>query len=125
MDMEKKKHISRKEILKQYKKKTPMQEVFTRFMRNKLAVLGLIIFAIILLTAIFANQIADYEGVALKMNIKSRLQGPSAEHWFGTDKAGRDVFARVIHGARTSLWIGFASTAMALLGGGILGAIAG
>ena len=96
METEKKTHVSRREILKQYKKKTPMQEVLSRFMHNRLAVLGLIIFTIILLLAIFADQIADYQGVALKMNIRSRLQGPSAEHWFGTDEAGRDVFARVI-----------------------------
>ncbi|MBR0356343.1 MAG: ABC transporter permease [Clostridia bacterium] len=125
METEKKTHVSRREILKQYKKKTPMQEVLSRFMHNRLAVLGLIIFTIILLLAIFADQIADYQNVALKMNIRSRLQGPSAEHWFGTDEAGRDVFARVIHGSRTSLWIGFAATFMALLGGGTLGAIAG
>ena len=125
MENTKKEIISRKDILKQYKKKTPMQEVLIRFMRNRLAVLGLIIFAVILLLAIFADQIAGYEEVALKMNISNRLMAPCAEHWFGTDEAGRDVFARIIHGARTSLWIGFAATAMALIGGGILGAIAG
>jgi peptide/nickel transport system permease protein len=117
--------ISRKTILKQYKKKTPMQEVLIRFIRNRLAVLGLIIFAAILLLAIFADQIAGYKEVALQMNISQRLLGPSAEHWFGTDEAGRDVFARIIHGARTSLWIGFAATTLSLVGGGTLGAIAG
>ena len=117
--------ISRKTILKQYKKKTPMQEVLIRFIRNRLAVLGLIIFAAILLLAIFADLIAGYKEVALQMNISQRLLGPSAEHWFGTDEAGRDVFARIIHGARTSLWIGFAATTLSLVGGGTLGAIAG
>lgn len=125
MGTKEEKVISRKEILKQYQKKTPMQEVMTRFMHNRLAVIGLVIFAIILLLAIFADQIADYEDVALKMDIQSRLMAPCAEHWFGTDEAGRDVFARIIHGSRTSLWIGFAATSLALLGGGILGAIAG
>ena len=125
MAVENKEHISRKTILKQYRKRTPTQEVMIRFMRNRLAVVGLVIFIIILLLAIFAEQIASYEDVALKMDIRNRLQGPSAEHLFGTDEAGRDVFARVIHGGRTSLWIGFASTFAALLGGGFLGAIAG
>jgi len=125
MAVENKEHISRKTILKQYRKRTPTQEVMIRFMRNRLAVLGLIIFIIILLLALFADQIASYEDVALKMDIRNRLQGPSAEHLFGTDEAGRDVFARIIHGGRTSLWIGFAATFTALLGGGFLGAIAG
>ena len=50
---------------------------------------------------------------------------PSAQHWLGTDEAGRDIFARIIHGARNSLWIGFVATAFSLLVGGALGAIAG
>lgn len=117
--------VTRNDILRKFKKKTPMQEIMIRFFRNRLAVVGLIIFAVILLCAIFADQIADYQDVALKMNIVERLQGPSAKHWLGTDEAGRDVFARIIHGARTSLWIGFVATAFSLLLGGTLGAIAG
>lgn len=117
--------VTRNDILKKFKKKTPMQEIAARFLRNRLAILGLVIFAAILLCAIFANQIADYETVALQLNVPERLQGPSAQHWLGTDEAGRDVFARIIHGARTSLWIGFLATAFSLLIGGALGAIAG
>ncbi|GAB3486275.1 dipeptide/oligopeptide/nickel ABC transporter permease/ATP-binding protein [Nocardiopsis coralliicola] len=52
------------------------------------------------------------------------MQPPGAEHWFGTDRVGRDVFARVVHGARYSLLIGLGATALALLIGGILGGIA-
>ncbi len=117
--------LARAALLKQYKKKTPTQEIVARFMTNKLAIVGLIIFSAIVLCAIFADQIASYDDVALKMNIPERLQTPSAEHWFGTDEAGRDIFARVIHGARTSLWIGFVATAFSLFTGGALGAIAG
>lgn len=117
--------ITRNDILKKFKKKTPMQEIMVRFFRNRLAVVGLIIFGAILFCAIFADQIASYEGAALQMNIPERLQGPSAAHWLGTDEAGRDIFARVIHGARTSLWIGFAATAFSLIVGAILGAVAG
>lgn len=123
--MESNERITRKEILKKFKKKTPLQEIVYRFMQNRMAVVGLIIFTIILLCAIFADQIASYEGAALQMNIAERLQGPSARHWLGTDEAGRDIFARIIHGARNSLWIGFVATAFSLLVGGALGAIAG
>ena len=123
--MESNERITRKEILKKFKKKTPLQEIVYRFMQNLMAVVGLIIFTIILLCAIFADQIASYEGAALQMNIAERLQGPSAKHWLGTDEAGRDIFARIIHGARNSLWIGFVATAFSLLVGGALGAIAG
>ena len=54
-----------------------------------------------------------------------RLQGPSAEHWFGTDNLGRDVFARVVHGSRYSLWIGVSTSVLSLIIGGLLGAAAG
>ena len=117
--------LTRNAILKQFKKKTPMQEIMIRFVRNRMAVVGIIIFAIILFFAIFADFICDYDTMVVKLNVAERLQGPSAAHWLGTDKSGRDVFARVIHGARTSLWIGFVATALSLLIGGILGAIAG
>ena len=123
--MESNERITRKEILKRFKKKTPLQEIVYRFMQNRMAVVGLVIFLAILLCAIFADQIASYEGAALQMNVAERLQAPSAQHWLGTDEAGRDIFARIIHGARNSLWIGFVATAFSLLVGGALGAIAG
>lgn len=117
--------MSRKEILKAYKKKTPFQEFSTRFLRNRLAVVGLVIFFVVLLGAVFADQIVSYENSALKMNISERLQGISAAHWFGTDEKGRDIFARIIHGARTSLLIGFTATAFSLIVGAILGSVSG
>ena len=123
--MESNERITRKEILQRFKKKTPLQEILYRFMQNRMAVVGLVIFLAILLCAIFADQIASYEGAALQMNVAERLQAPSAQHWLGTDEAGRDIFARIIHGARNSLWIGFVATAFSLLVGGALGAIAG
>lgn len=74
--------------------------------------------------AIFADFIADYELQALGQNASIRLMGPSLEHWFGTDSMGRDLFARVVHGARYSLIFGLVCTLLALLGGSTFGATA-
>lgn len=63
------------------------------------------------------------ESDAYKQNAKIRLQGPSAEHWFGTDVYGRDVFTRVMFGARVSISIGVAASILSLLTGGTIGAI--
>lgn len=117
--------ITRKSILKSFKKKTPAQEIVARFFKNRMAIVGLIIFAIILFGAIFADFIVGGKEYALKMNVKDRLQAPNAAHPFGTDEAGRDLFARILYGARVSLSIGLAATTFSLLLGGIFGAIAG
>lgn len=98
-----------------------MKQFWHRFKKDTPAVIGLIVISIFALLALFANQIADYDDVALAQNPQNRLQPPSAEHWFGTDAFGRDVFARVIHGARISLTIGLASTFTSLLIGGFIG----
>ena len=95
------------------------------FCQNRLAVVGLIIFSILLLLAIFADVIADYDTKVILIDPINRLQSPSMEHIFGTDELGRDVFARVIHGARISLRIGFLAITLSAVVGSTLGAIAG
>ena len=118
-------HVTRASILKKYKKKTPMQEIMARFFRNRLAIIGLVLFSIVLIFACLSEVLRPYDLYAVKMNIKDRLQHPNATYWFGTDEAGRDVFARIIHGARISLTIAFVSTAFAVITGGIIGAVSG
>ncbi|MFR1802983.1 MAG: ABC transporter permease [Faecalispora jeddahensis] len=113
-----------KEQLKK-RKRSQMTEIWRRMRRNRLAMFGLVIVSILIIVAIFANQIADYNTVAIKQNVVERLQGPSAEHWAGTDEFGRDIFARLVHGARISLLVGVVAVCIALVTGGILGAIAG
>lgn len=76
---------------------------FRRFIRNRLAVAGLVILLLLVLGALFAPLITEYDperGV-----LSESRQAPSSEHWFGTDQIGRDIFARVLYGARVSLGI--------------------
>ncbi len=75
--------------------------------------------------SIFADFIFDYETVVIKQNTAIRLQGPSADHWLGTDEFGRDILARMVHGSRVSLAVGVVAVSIALVIGGSLGATAG
>jgi len=108
-----------------YKKKSQLADVWKRFKRNKMAMVGLAVLIIMIFAAIFANVIADFETQVIRQDIPNRLQSPSAEHWFGTDEFGRDIFARIVHGTRVSLQVGVISVGIALIIGGFLGAIAG
>lgn len=72
-------------------------------LRNPLAVVGTLIIALLILTAIFADTIAP--GGPGGQFLDRRLLAPSADHWFGTDQLGRDIFARVVHGAQITLQI--------------------
>jgi peptide/nickel transport system permease protein len=125
MDETVKKYTTRREFFKQYKKKSRLQETWNRFLRNKLAVIGLFIIVFIMLAAVAAPLIANYDTDAIRINVPDRLQSPSAKHIFGTDEVGRDIMARIVHGARISLVVGCAAIAVALFIGGALGAIAG
>ncbi len=99
-------------------------EYWRRYKKNKAAMLGLVIFAMLVLVIIFADVIVPYEK-AIDQDYTQRFLTPCAEHWFGTDHFGRDVFARVIHGSRYSLIIGVATNILSLVLGGLLGAAAG
>lgn len=107
------------------KKRSMALEIWRRLRKNKMAMLGLVILVMLALTAIFADVIADYDTKVIAQDIKNRLQGPSMEHWCGTDEFGRDIFARLVHGSRVSLVVGLISVSISLLMGGAFGAIAG
>ncbi len=107
------------------KKRSMAVEVWQRLARNKMAMLGLAILIVLALCAIFADVIADYDTKVVAQHIPERLQAPSAEHWFGTDEFGRDIFARMVHGSRVSLVVGLISVSVSLIAGGTLGAFAG
>ena len=107
------------------KKRSMALEIWRRLKKNKMAMLGLTILVMLALTAIFADVIADYDTKVIAQDIPNRLQGPSMEHWCGTDEFGRDIFARLVHGSRVSRVVGLISVSISLFIGGALGAIAG
>ena len=107
------------------KKKSQFVEVWKRLCRNKTAVLGLVILALLTLMAILSPILIDYETQVIKTNYSEALQAPSANHWFGTDEMGRDILLRVMYGSTVSLSIGVVTVAVSLTVGLILGAAAG
>ena len=107
------------------KKKTLMQETWHRLKKNKGAMIGLGFLVLLVLLALLAPVIFDYETDIIGQNISERLMKPCKEHWFGTDEVGRDLFARVIWGARYSLVIGVGAVMLGLLVGLITGSLAG
>ena len=74
-----------------------------RLLRNPMTVAGMVVVALLLLVALFAPVIATHN--PLLQDLKQALQAPSAAHWFGTDEYGRDIFSRLVHGSRISLYI--------------------
>ena len=93
------------EIKKQYKKRTLFQETWRRLTKNRGAMLGLAFLVLLVLAAALSPVIFNYEKDVIGQNMKDRLMGPCAAHWFGTDEYGRDLFARIVYGARYSLII--------------------
>jgi len=98
-------------------------ETFQDLLRSRSAAFGMGLIALVLLVAIIGPAIAPYD--PLKPAPLDRLKGPSAEHLFGTDSLGRDIFSRVIYGARISILIGLISVSISLLPGTLLGLLAG
>jgi peptide/nickel transport system permease protein len=97
--------------------------VFAKLFRRRLVLAGAAVLAAVALLALFAPWLTPYDPMALK--ILDRLQSPRATHWFGTDELGRDVFSRVIFGARYSLLIGALVVVISMVCGVLLGLAAG
>jgi peptide/nickel transport system permease protein len=93
------------------------------FNTNKASWIGLAIFILVVLAAIFAPLLAPYD--PLDQNVLDKLKPPSAEHLLGTDYYGRDTLSRLLYGARISLIIGVLSTLLAMLVGSVIGMLAG
>lgn len=113
----KKKHATLK------RSQSQLEEIWYSIRSNKGALFGLAIIILLVLVAIFGRMFMPYDPNYSDMS--KPFQTPSAEHWFGTDQLGRDIFSRIIYGTRTSLTVGLIAVAMSLTVGTILGAIAG
>lgn len=107
------------------KKSNPWLTIWHRFRKNKLAVVGLVLLIFLILVALGAGIFLDFNEDVAAQDIANKLQTPSAEHWFGTDKYGRDEFNRIVWGTRVSLSVGFLTVLVALSCGAIIGAVAG
>lgn len=101
----------------------PWRDAARSFAKNKTALIGLCLVVFFVLLALVAPLIAPFDYKAQVLS--DRLKPPSGEHWFGTDDLGRDIFSRVIYGARISLWVGLLSVVGSIVIGTLLGIIAG
>ena len=90
---------------------------------NKLAVIGLVVLALLVVAAILGDALAPYGVNAI--DVANRLQPPSSEHWFGTDELGRDIYSRVLVAAKVSLQVGAIAVGISLAAGVVLGLVAG
>ncbi|MEM7022980.1 MAG: ABC transporter permease [Pseudomonadota bacterium] len=90
-----------------------------RFLGHPGAAIGAVILAVFVFAAVFAPLVAPYDWI--ETDVGPRLGAPSTDHWFGTDLHGRDVFSRVVYGARFSLSVGIATVLLALIVGGAFG----
>lgn len=97
--------------------------VARQFARKRVAVAGTLIITVFFVTALVAPYIAPYDPAVIELS--NRLKGPSVKHWLGTDELGRDVFSRIIIGARITLVITMGAVGLALLIGTIMGLVAG
>ncbi len=113
--------IAKKQEKRKNKKTTPLTDVWRRLRRDKRAMVGLAIFIVLVIIALFPTLFTSQNFSA--QDYKAIHQMPSSGHLFGTDHLGRDIFTRVIYGTRVSLGIGLASVIIALIAGGILGAV--
>ncbi|NOZ49703.1 MAG: ABC transporter permease [Chloroflexi bacterium] len=97
--------------------------LISRFAHNRSVVIGLTIVIALILTAIFAPLVSPYNPI--KQSFRIQLQPPSADHLFGTDEFGRDIFSRVLYGTRWALFVGMLADSIALALGVVLGLMAG
>jgi peptide/nickel transport system permease protein len=98
--------------------------VLARFCRKKpLGAIGGFLMVVIVLTALFANQLQTHDPIAT--DAAQSLARPGADHWLGSDHLGRDIYSRIVHGARVSLIVGLASTLLGSVLGGFIGLLSG
>ncbi|MEA4912060.1 MAG: ABC transporter permease [Oscillospiraceae bacterium] len=110
---------------KRTKKRSLFASMVYRFKKNKMAMFGLCLLMALVFLCAGASLFADYQEDAITQDVYNKYAAPSAEHIFGTDQYGRDIFARIIFGGRISLSVGVITVAMAMGVGIIIGSVAG
>lgn len=98
-------------------------QALRRFARHRVAIVACVVLGIITFVSLFAPVFQRY-GFE-EINLRERSAPPSAEHWFGTDRVGRDVWSRTLHGGRVSLAVGLGATAISAIVGTVIGALSG
>lgn len=103
---------------------TPGQLIWRRFRKHRMAVFGMVGFALLLVFVIGGSFFVTEER-ANAVDLQARLGPPSAQYWMGTDSTGRDIFARIIHGGQISLFVGITSVFISVIVGTLIGGLAG
>ncbi|SDJ13084.1 ABC transporter permease [Natribacillus halophilus] len=112
------------QIVEKKQPRSLLNEAIRQVLRNRLALISLVVILIQIFMAIFAPWIVAHDPLA--QNLSATYLSPGSDgHWLGTDQYGRDVWSRMAHGARISLFVGISATALGLIGGTILGLTAG
>lgn len=104
-------------------RKTIENRTLRKLLANRLSVVGIVTFLVIMILCIGAPLFTPYDGIS--MSLSDRFASPSAEHWLGCDQIGRDIWARILYGGRISIGVGLGSALVATLLGVTLGTIAG
>jgi peptide/nickel transport system permease protein len=102
---------------------TRLQREWRKIRGNKMLIAGAVVLLVILIAIVLGPDATGYDYA--KMSIRERFEGPSAAHWLGTDNYGRDTLAKIIYGARVAFFVGALSVGIGMVGGMIIGAIAG
>jgi peptide/nickel transport system permease protein len=105
------------------RKRGQLRDIWRRYRKNKLALVGLTVVGILIFIAIFEPFISPYD--ATQLNTANTTAQPDAEHWFGTDKLGRDYFSMTLYGTKLAIIVGLCTMVLSLVVGVALGALAG
>jgi oligopeptide transport system permease protein len=110
------------EVAKPLRRRNLWADAFRRLVRNRLSMVGLVIFSLLVIVAIFGPLLAPYP--YMEQHLERVAEGPSLDFWLGTDDLGRDLFSRTLWGARTAGIVAIVSTGFSLALGIVLGALA-
>ena len=113
------------ENLKEFKGRSLGEETMRRLMKNKGAIVGMCFLILLVIVAIASEFLFDFDTDIIRVQAENSFAPPSMAHLFGCDQSGRDIFARILYGARYSLIIGIGSVSIGLFFGLILGSLAG